>query len=136
MTKPTIIDIDFEIAELLKKQSELVNKATDLLFSMPHSQEREALMDAYHAESDKLGIEIQRLFELRSARLNAIAIANYEVVKDVRFEIIIYINFPDEVVGFCLYDIEHFNFALTIKDKTKLREFLEIFGEPAVLSNS
>lgn len=134
MTKPTIIDIDFEVAELLKKQSELVNKATDLLFSMPHSEERQALMDTYHAESDKLGIEIQRLFELRSTRLNAIA--KCEVVKDVRFEIIIYINFPDEVVGFCLYDIEHFNFALTVKDKTKLREFLEIFGEPAVLSNS
>lgn len=136
MTKPTIIDIDFEVAELLKKQSELVNKATDLLFSMPYSEERQALMDTYHAEADKLGIEIQRLFELRSTRLNAIAIAKYEVLKDVRFEIVIYINYPNEVIGFCLYDIEHFNFALTIKDKTKLREFLEIFGEPAFVGKS
>lgn len=133
MTKPTIIDIDFEVAELLKKQSEALDKATDLLFSMPYSEEREALMDTYHAEVDKLGIEIQRLFELRSTQLNEIS---ERQIEHVRFEIVIYIHYSDEVVGFCLYDFEHFKFALTIKDKTKLHQFLEIFGEPAFVGKS
>lgn len=54
-------------------------------------------------------------------------------MKDVYFEMIIYITYPNETVGFILYDVEHFNFALTIKDKAKLHQFLEIFGEPAVI---
>lgn len=69
MTELTILEIDFKVSELLKKQSEAVDKATNLLFSMPYSEERQALIDAYHDEVHKLGVQLQQLFELRSQRL-------------------------------------------------------------------